>query len=179
MALDVKKMLSGSGSPDWIKSQDLISKLQYRINKEETASRIYLAMSNWANIHGWLGTSSFMRKQASEEYHHGEEFAQFLLGLNVQPIVDVLPKPVKQSFSSLHEMFQDVMVLELQVTKECNEIADLSMQVKDYVVHEIALKFCKEQHQEISTMRTILDLLELAGDDKSALLFIDKQIGEM
>lgn len=179
MAIDVKKLIqSGSEKPDWISSPELIALFQTRVNHEEFNSRAYLAMANWANVNGWLGVEKYMRLQSLEEAGHAKEFSEFLLDLNIQPVVDALVKPPKQAFLSLMEVFQEAMKLELQTTKEINEIASLALKVNDHVAYEIASKFSREQRQEIAQVRTILDLLEIAGDDTCALLEVDKRIGE-
>lgn len=182
MALDIKKMMAkpdGSDGPDWIKDKKLIQMFQTRVNHEEYNNRVYLAMYQWAAINGWIGVAKFLKAQAEGETSHSVAFATFLSDLNVQPVVDALPKPPKQEFTSLKELFLAVMETELKTTEEINAMWFHALSVQDAVVLQVLNTYLTEQIEEVSVVRTALDFIELAKDNPAALLEIDERIGNL
>jgi len=162
--------------PDWI-SETLIRLVQFRINQEEFSSRIYLAMSVWLNLNGYFGASKLYKKYSDEEEGHAQAFREYLLDLNVLPEISVVAKP-QTAFTSLMDVAQKTLEHELLVTKQINSLASESLKASDFMALEIAQRYLREQTEEISKSRGLIDRLEIAGDDKCSLLIIDKELGE-
>ena len=47
--------------------EKIVTLLNYRINQEELSSRLYLAMSEWLEIAGFLGASKLWGSYSDEE----------------------------------------------------------------------------------------------------------------
>ena len=174
---DLSKLTGTKG--DWFKDAKLVQMFQTRINHEEQNSRVYLAMYHWAVMTGWTGTAKFLKSQSEGETKHSLAFATYLSDLDIQPVVDALPKPERQSFASLKELFLLVMDTEKQTSKEINEMYFHAHSVQDAMALQILGEYMVEQREELDLVRTVLDFLEISGEDRAALLTVDEKIGDL
>lgn len=170
-------MSKPADKPDWI-SEVLIKLVQFRINQEEYSSRIYLAMSVWLDLNGYFGAAKLYKKYSDEEEAHAQAFREYLLDLNVLPEVGVISKP-QGTFTGLMDIAQKTLEHELVVTKQINSLASESLKAGDFMALELAQRYLKEQTEEISKSRSLIDRLEIAGDDKCSLLIIDNELGKI
>jgi len=154
----------------------LISLLQYRINQEEQSSRIYRAMSEWLTYNGYIGAGSLWKKYSDEELKHAEWAYSFLSDLDILPIVDKITKP-EMSFSTLPDIIEKSYEHEVEITRQCNELYAAGLEYKCGMVTQLALKYQAEQVEELGKMTKWLDRLEAFGDDKTALRFLDNEMG--
>jgi ferritin len=51
--------------------------------------------------------------------------------------------------------------------------------VQDAMALQIINEYMVEQREELDLARTILDFLDIAGEDKAALLLVDEKIGDL
>lgn len=157
-------------------SDNLIDLCNYRIQQEEYSNRIYLAMSKWLNNKGYLGASSLWEKYAKEESEHAELIYNFLLDLGIQPIVPELTKP-QQEFSSLMEIVKLSYEHEVEVYKQCAELAKVAFTEGQLMLYPIALHLTKEQAEEVSKLQNWLDMFVSFGTSQEVILMIDNKMG--
>jgi ferritin len=82
-----------------------------------------------------------------------------------QKIIDVLNHRIsREEFSSCMEILEETLKHELQITRECEKLHDLGVQLKKPSLQELALRFCKEQDEEISKALDLLDHAKLTDD---------------
>lgn len=175
MAVDISKILNKTtDAPDWI-GEKIISLVQYRIAQEEFSSRLYRSMSVWLDLNGYTGASKLYKKYSDEEQVHADEFYQYLLDLNVLPIVPALPQP-QTTFTGLMDIAQKTLQHELEVTRQINVLAGDAMKANDFMTMQLAQKYLAEQTEEIAKSRWLIDRIEIVGDDKCGLLIIDKEL---
>jgi ferritin len=74
-------------------------------------------------------------------------------------------------------MFQAVLKHEEFITASINELYHLSSTEKDYTTANFLQWFITEQLEEENLVKGILDTMALAGNDKSGLYHIDKELG--
>jgi ferritin len=65
---------------------------------------------------------------------------------------------------------------EIEVTKQIQVMAKDSMTKGDYMVHELALRFLKEQVEEHNKMQNWMDQLKSFGTDKTAMRLLDHEM---
>jgi ferritin len=82
-------------------------------------------------------------------------------------------------FTSLLNSFQEVLKHEQFITASINELYDVCVQEKDYTTANFLQWYINEQIEEENTVNTILDKMELAGNEKSGLFHIDKELNAM
>ena len=68
---------------------------------------------------------------------------------------------------------------EQYITASINELYHVSTTEKDYTTANFLQWFINEQLEEENLVNGILDKMALAGNDKSGLFLIDKELGGM
>ena len=74
------------------------------------------------------------------------------------------------------EIFEEVLKHEQFVTSSINHVADVAEEVKDRAALHLLDWYIKEQVEEESNVGGMLATLRLIGDDKKALLMLDKDL---
>jgi ferritin len=149
-----------------------------QIKKEEYSSRLYLAMASWCQKNGYQGAAAFLYTHSDEERLHQLKFVHYLNDRNGYSILQEIEKP-PQDFKSLHKMFEEVLKHEQYITASINDLYHLCTTEKDYTTANFLQWFITEQLEEENLVNGILDKMALAGDDKSGLFHIDKELGGM
>ena len=157
-------------------SDKCIELLNFRINEEEKSYRIYENMSMWLTNNGYPNAGKLWKKYANEELIHVSWAKDYLIGLGIQPELRSMPT-LKNSYS-----FTGIIELSLQhevlITEQCSAMAKESMQDGDFMLHELSLKYLKEQHEEVARQQDWVDQLEAFGSSKEALRLLDNAMGE-
>ena len=76
----------------------------------------------------------------------------------------------------LLEVFEHVLRHEEYVTSRINALADVAEEVKDRAAMHLLDWYIKEQVEEEANVGGVLATLRLIGDDKKALLMLDKDL---
>ena len=76
-------------------------------------------------------------------------------------------------------MFQTLLEHEVFVSKNINELVDITFNEKDYATHDFLQWYVAEQIEEEAQARTILDKINLIGDDKGGLYLFDNDIKQL
>ena len=135
----------------------------------------YLAMASWADAKGYNGVAEFFYAQSEEERVHMIKLVKFINERSGNAIVPNLEKP-KGDYASLNELFELFLESEMFVTQQINHIIFECLQHKDYNVHNFMQWYVTEQLEEEAVARTLLDKLNIIGDDKSGHYLFDRDI---
>lgn len=157
-------------------SAEAVKWLNYRIEQEEYSSRIYLAMSMWLNNEGYTGAASLWRKYSNEELNHADWARTYLLSFGIQPLTPKLELP-PQNFTGLPQIIQMSFEHEIEISKQIKDVASKSFREGDHMLYELALKYLKEQVEELDKTQTWVDKLKAFGTDKIALRLLDNEMG--
>ncbi len=149
--------------------------LNDQIRYESKASLQYLAMAVWADQKGYNGVSEFFYLQSEEERTHMTKLIKFVIERNGNVELPSLEQP-KSDFNSLPELFEHFLESEVFVTEQINKVIFECLDKKDYNVHNFMQWYVTEQLEEEATARTLLDKLNIVGDDKSGLYLFDRDI---
>ena len=76
-------------------------------------------------------------------------------------------------------MFEKLFEHEVFVSSSINELVHISLQEKDYATHNFLQWYVAEQIEEEAMARTILDKINLIGDDKGGLYLFDRDIQQL
>ncbi|MFO7867874.1 MAG: ferritin [Bacteroidales bacterium] len=155
----------------------ILTAINNQIQAELYSSNLYLAMSSWANAHGYKGISQWLKMQALEEHTHAMKFITFLEDRNEQPEILHIDKP-ESTWSGIKEVFDEVLAHEQKVTKLINTIYDLAIQEKDHASTSFLQWFIDEQVEEEATASEIIDEISLAGEKGAGIYMIDKELGQ-
>ncbi|MBK5210682.1 MAG: ferritin [Flavobacteriaceae bacterium] len=156
-------------------SERMQSVLNKQIRIEAESSQIYLAMASWAEVKGLEGVSQFMYGQSDEERLHMLKFFKYINERGGHVMVSELSAPALD-FGSIKEMFETLFKHEVFVSESINELVHNSLEEKDYATHNFLQWYVAEQIEEEAQARTILDKINLIGDDKGGLYLFDNDI---
>jgi ferritin len=156
-------------------SKAIETALNNQVRLEAESSQIYLAMASWAEIKGFEGVANFMYAQSDEEREHSLKLVKYINERGGHAIVSELKGP-QTDYKSLKEIFETQLKHEIFVSESINELVRITLEAKDYATHNFLQWYVAEQIEEESTARTILDKLNLIGDDKGGLYLFDNDI---
>lgn len=159
-------------------SEKMEKALNKQIRIEAESSQIYLAMASWAEVKGLEGVSDFMYAQSDEERVHMLKFFKYINERGGHAIVSELDAPAID-FGSFKEMFETLFKHELFVSQSINELVHIALEEKDYATHNFLQWYVAEQIEEEAQARTILDKINLIGDDKGGLYLFDNDIKQL
>ena len=146
-----------------------------QINKEFYSEYLYLAMkarfAEW-NLQGFV---NWFDVQVQEEHAHGMGMYDYLLERGGSVKLEAIDKPVVEGETPL-EIFEQVLRHEEFVTSRINAIMDVAEELKDRAALSFLDWYLKEQVEEEASVGGVLATLKFIGDDKKALLLLDKDL---
>lgn len=152
--------------------------LNDQVKIEAESSQFYLAMASWAEGNGYNGTATFLYEHADEERFHMLKLVKFINERGGTAKIPALPEPPEE-FESLTKVFENLLSHEIMVTKSINKVVDICLKEKDYTTHNFMQWYVSEQIEEESLARTIMDKLNLIGNDKGGLYLFDRDISTL
>ncbi len=152
--------------------------LNKQIELEASSSQFYLAMASWAETKGLTGTSLFLYEHSDEERTHMLKLVKFINERGGRAQIPALSQPPSK-YKGLKDIFGSLLEHELNVTDSINNIVDLCLQEKDYTTYNFMQWYVAEQLEEEALARTILDKLNMIGDDKAGMYMFDRDMETM
>lgn len=149
--------------------------LNNQVKYEANASMHYMAMASWADAKGYNGIADFFYTHSEEERLHMTKLVKFINERGGEAVIPGLEQP-KTDYDTLNDLFEDFLSSEEFVTQKINEIIYECLQHKDYNVHNFMQWYVAEQLEEEAMARSILDKLNLIGDDKTGHYIFDRDI---
>ncbi|MFD1293628.1 ferritin [Lutibacter holmesii] len=159
-------------------SENMQMALNKQIRIEAESSQIYLAMASYAEGKGLEGVSEFMYDASDEERQHMLKLFRYVNERGGQALVSDLSEP-ETEFGSIKEMFETLFKHEVFVSQSINELVHIALEEKDYATHNFLQWYVAEQIEEEAQARTILDKINLIGDDKGGLYLFDNDIKQL
>jgi ferritin len=151
--------------------------LNEQIKHEFYSSNLYLSIASYFENIPLDGLGKWLRKQAAEEHEHGMKIYNYIIDRNLHVELQAIDKPTA-NFKSIEDVFTLALEHEQKVTHWIHQIYDLAVQEKDHATHVFLQWFITEQVEEEKNAQDNLDLIKLIGDDKSALLILDQNLGK-
>ncbi len=152
--------------------------LNRQINWEQAASQEYLAMAAYLEAASLRGFAKYMRKQSQEEREHAMRLFDHVCDRGGRVSLGAVAKP-PADFGSVRGVFEAARTRERSNTKSIHDLFRLAEQRGDLAVRSMLHWFIDEQVEEEQWCDEALAILEMVGEDKSALLLLDARYGEM
>lgn len=143
---------------------------------ELASSAAYLQMAIYFADRNLTGMSSWMRAQSAEERDHAMRFLDFLIDRGHRPDLGPLLAPTAD-FADAEAVFAAALEQENEVTRAIHELHALALDAGDLASLPFLLEFVSEQTEEEAMVEGILNRLQLANGDPSAILLIDQEVG--
>lgn len=153
----------------------MVAAINDQINFEIYSSYIYLSMSAYFHDRDMPGAANWMRIQAQEELVHAVMMFNYLVEREGRALMAPVKGPENEWASPL-AAFEDALAHERIVTGRINAIMDLAMSESDHATAQFYQWFVKEQVEEESKAKAIVQQLKLAGKDGQGLLLIDRDL---
>jgi len=147
-----------------------------QINAEISSSYLYLAMTAYCDAAGLPGAAHWMRQQVQEELFHVMKMFHYLVERGGKVTLDAIARP-QQTWESPLAVFQGVLDHEKKVTGLINTLTDLAIKESDHATVNFLQWFIAEQVEEEAAAGAVVAKLKLAGNDTSALLYLDAELG--
>ena len=146
-----------------------------QINKEFYSEYLYLAMKTYFQELNLAGFVNWFEIQIQEEHAHALGMFNYLNDRGGKIKLEAIAKPVVEGSTPL-EVFEHVLRHEEFVTSRINALYDVAEEVKDRAAMKFLDWYLKEQVEEEASVGGVLATLKLIGDDKKALLMLDKDL---
>ena len=156
-------------------SKNIEIALNKQIRIEAESSQIYLSMACWAEVNGLEGIAQFMYAQSDEERLHMLKLIKYVNERGGHAQITDLAAP-NTSYETFKGMFEALYQHELFVSNSINELVHITFEEKEYATHNFLQWYVAEHIEEEATAKTILDKINLIGDDKGGLYLFDRDI---
>ncbi len=156
-------------------SEKLEKAFNVQINKEFYSEYLYLSMQAYFERLNLKGFVNWMSVQVQEERAHAMGMFDYLNQRGGSVILEAIEKP-EVDWKSPLDVFENVLKHEEYVTASINELMDVAEEVKDRAAMSFLNWYLKEQVEEEDNAGQVLATLKLIGDDKKALLMLDKEL---
>lgn len=147
-----------------------------QIAKEFFASHLYLSMAAWFEEQNLPGFATWMRMQTEEERAHAMRLFNYLIDAGGRVRLQALAAPTVE-FTSPLQVMKESLKHEQKVTASIRKLYELADKEKDYGTQAHLQWFITEQQEEEKNVSDVIAQLEMAGDNKVALLFVDRELG--
>ncbi len=147
-----------------------------QISKEFYSAYLYLSMSSYFQSINLPGCAHWMRLQYQEEEAHALKLFDYVHDREGSVTLEAIDKPGVK-FKNALDVFQQALDHEREVTRMINKLYALTQKENDYAAQIELQWFITEQVEEEKSAGGIVEQLKMVGDNKSALLYLDRQLG--
>ncbi|MDF1594610.1 MAG: ferritin [Acidimicrobiia bacterium] len=147
-----------------------------QINLELASSYAYLQMAAFLDEENLPGMSAWMRLQAEEERVHAMKFFDFVLDREGHIELEAIAAP-GLSLTTARSAFEASLGHEQKVTAAINNLYALATDDRDFASYPLLNWFVEEQIEEEANVGLIVEQLKMIGDDRTALLMLDRELG--
>ena len=145
--------------------------LNLQLNNEAQASHAYLSMASWSEYKGFEGISEFLYTHSGEERIHALKLLRYINERGGHGQISNLSSPEKE-YSSLKDLFTKLFEYEKKVSKEINDLVNMTLKEKDYSTHNFLQWYVAEQIEEERLAQLILNKFHLINEDKGGGLYL-------
>lgn len=156
-------------------NQKVAALLNEQVNKEFYSAYLYLDMSNYFSRKGLDGFANWYKVQAQEERDHAMLFYQYMLNEDLVVTLDAIAKPDKV-FNSNMDVLKAGLEHEIFVTESINTIYAAAYEAKDFRTMQFLDWFVKEQGEEETNARDLINKAEIFGNDPKSLYMMNQEL---
>jgi len=143
-------------------------------NREMAAAYNYLAMTAHFEAMSLQGFAHWMAVQRLEELAHAERIFKYLNDRGGKIVLEGVAQP-KTNYETVADVFAAALAQEEGNTAQINHLMKLSREHDDFATQSFLQWFVDEQVEEEQVVGEALSLVQLAGEDRSALLVLNEQ----
>jgi ferritin len=144
-------------------SKAMVDLINEQIAHELIASNQYLQLATYFDGQALRKLSAFFYKQSEEEREHALKFVHYLSEVGADVRILEIPA-ANYNVNSAEQAFQVSLDWEKEVTRRIHAMMDQAISEKDYASQAFLQWFVTEQVEEESTMETMLQIVQKAGE---------------
>lgn len=156
--------------------QKVMEALNEQINFELYSGYLYLGLSLAMEDKNYKGYAKWLAEHYEEELSHAKDFIDFMHKRGVKPTLHQI-EMADANYTEPLEVAKAVLEHEQKVSQRIYKIHDLAKQADDYATEIFMHQYIAEQTEEEDLTREIVDQFTLAGDNISARMIIDRELG--
>lgn len=149
--------------------------LNAQIKEEMFSAYLYLSMSAFFEAENLKGFANWMRVQAQEEQFHAMKIFDYLNERGAEVELLQIDKP-KNKWESVLEVFEETLAHEEFITSRINNLVDIAIEERDHATKGFLQWYVDEQVEEEATANEYLDQLRFIGDNKHALMLLEREM---
>ena len=154
-------------------SGEMNGALNEQIGNEFSASLQYVAIAAYFSGESLPELAAHFYLQAQEERAHAMRFVQFLVDAGGDVQIPAIPE-ARSRFGTAEEAVQKALDGEVAVTQQVVALVDRAIRESDHITHAALQWFVTEQLQELSSMETLLRIVQRAGEH--GLLHVEEHL---
>jgi bacterioferritin B len=143
-------------------SKELEQAINDQVGREFGASLQYVSIASYFDADSLPELAAFFYRQADEEKMHAMKFVDYIVDAGGQVRIPAIDAS-RYDFSEVRDAVQAALDWEMEVTKQINGLMDLAIKQNDHIAQDFLRWFVTEQLEEVSTMETLLKVVERAG----------------
>jgi ferritin len=149
--------------------------LNEQIKHEMESYYIYLSMAAYFHSLSLDGMAHWMRCQAHEEMEHAMKFFDHIIDRGeTVTLLDI--KQLKTGWDKPVEVWKDALEHEEFISGKIRNLMKISREVMDFTAEPLLNWFIEEQIEEEANAGKNLEQMKLIGDEKQALLLLDREL---
>jgi len=149
----------------------------HQINEELFSSYVYLAMAAHFEGMNLDGFTNWMKQQAQEELQHAMRLFDHINRRGGRVVLKAIGEPPLEYGTPL-QAFEKALAHEQHITGCINELYRVALEENDYPAQMELQWFIDEQVEEEENAGRVVEQLRMAGDNQSALLMLDRELGQ-
>lgn len=157
--------------------EKLADSLNDQVTMELASAVSYLQLAAFFEFSDLPGMASWMRAQSDEERNHADRFMAHLIDRGGEVHIGAIDAPTSSVTSAL-EAFETALRQERSVSESIRAIYRLANDLGDIDSLPLLQWFVAEQIEEESSVEEIIAQLGRVGEDGSALLILDQELGK-
>jgi ferritin len=147
-----------------------------QIAHEFHAAYTYLAIAAHFESQSYEGFARWMRLQAKEETGHAMRLFDYMVERGERIELKQIDQP-QQDYGTPSQAFRAALEHERKVTGQINRMYAAAVEANDYPTQIMLQWLIQEQVEEENSTGTAVEQLEMAGENKAALLMLDGRFG--
>ena len=155
---------------------EVLNALNDQIRMELSSGYVYLAMAAQFEAESYDGFARWMRLQAQEELAHAMRLFDYVNRRGGRVVLQEIARP-PEAYGTPLEAFRNALEHEEAVTASIHRLFALAGEHQDVATQRELDWFVTEQVEEEENAGRAVDLLKRAGNDPTALLFLDREFG--
>jgi len=158
-------------------SKNMEKALNQQLNFELFSAYQYAACASHLERESLNGFTHWMKMQAQEELAHAAKFYNYIMDVGGHVAFTQIDAP-KCEFTSVLNVFENVLEHEQEVSKEIHKLVDLALKENDHPTHQFLQWFVSEQVEEEKVAEDIVQQLRMIGDNANGLFMMDRELAQ-